>query len=350
MQRIDLEISNPCNEHCIHCYRHSINSQKGFLSVPQASSVMEQAKKLGASEVTITGGEALLNPQWRDIVCSADQLGLRISLFTNGSLLEESGADFLATVTNLKEVQFSLYAIDEAIHDSITQLPGSCARTKKAISLLHERSVPIFVSCPGMKENKVAVTQVMRWCDANKINSCANIFIFGSSDYKGANLVNRLSNEDLEDFFQLSLENEGELSYIWGNKCSNIDFSKTLFYSGMADSLLVSGDGTIYPMIGFYEKLGNIETDSLEDIYNNHPLLLQARSIYVDDISECKNCSVKEYCDFCCAPHLTAHRGLFRKVDTSFCNFIRLKKDFINRRDAALQQQGKCHWKDSCNG
>ena len=55
MQRIDLEISNPCNEHCIHCYRHSINSQKGFLSAAQASSVMEQAKKLGAGALFITG-------------------------------------------------------------------------------------------------------------------------------------------------------------------------------------------------------------------------------------------------------------------------------------------------------
>ena len=44
---IDLEISNPCNEHCVHCYRHSLNSKKGFLSAKEVESVLNQAKELG---------------------------------------------------------------------------------------------------------------------------------------------------------------------------------------------------------------------------------------------------------------------------------------------------------------
>ena len=68
MDQIELEISNPCNEKCIHCYRHCLNTQKGFLSVEQAKSALEQAKKLGAKSVTITGGEALLNPNWKEII------------------------------------------------------------------------------------------------------------------------------------------------------------------------------------------------------------------------------------------------------------------------------------------
>lgn len=27
MSQIELEISNPCNEKCVHCYRHCLNTQ-----------------------------------------------------------------------------------------------------------------------------------------------------------------------------------------------------------------------------------------------------------------------------------------------------------------------------------
>jgi len=147
MSQIELEISNPCNEKCVHCYRHCLNTQKGFLSVEQAKSALEQAKNLGAKSVTITGGEALLNPNWKEIIKIADELEFRESFFTNGTLLKEEDADFLLTVKNLKEVQFSLYALDEDIHDSITRLKGSCIKTKNAIQFLHSKNIPIFVSC-----------------------------------------------------------------------------------------------------------------------------------------------------------------------------------------------------------
>ena len=104
MSQIELEISNPCNEKCVHCYRHCLNTHKGFLSVEQAKSALEQAKNLGTKSVTITGGEALLNPNWKEIIKIADELEFRVSLLTNGTLLKEEDADFLLTVKNLKEV------------------------------------------------------------------------------------------------------------------------------------------------------------------------------------------------------------------------------------------------------
>jgi hypothetical protein len=89
------------------------------------------------------------------------------------------------------------------------------------------------------------------------------------------------------------MQDNASLSYVWGNKNSECDFSKELFYSGFSNRLLVSGDGTIYPMIGFYKKIGHIDTDKLEDVFYNNELLKQARKITIDDIPECKNCSEK---------------------------------------------------------
>ncbi len=237
MTSLELEISNPCNERCLHCYRVCQSTKKGFLSEKQAKSVLQQAKKLGAKQVTVTGGEALINHDWQKILQTADMMDYRISLFTNGTMMSESAADFLAGLSHLKEVQFSLYALDESIHDRITGLSGSCSRTRAAIGMLRERNIPIFVSCPVMKENKTAAARVMRWCDDNNVPSCADIFIFGSSDYSKSNLSHRLSWAELDEFFDLTMQDNGRLSYIWGNSYGKRDLSQIEFYGGSPQSI-----------------------------------------------------------------------------------------------------------------
>lgn len=337
MTHIELEISNPCNERCVHCYRTCERTRRGFLTERQARSVLEQAKELGAVSATVTGGEALLNPEWRGIVGAADELGLRVSLFTNGTLLKADDADFIAGVKNLKDVQLSLYALDEAIHDEITGLKGSCAATKNAISLLRGRGVPMFVSCPAMKENKSAVLDVMRWCDENGVPSCADIFIFDGSDYSGKNLAHRLSRAELEEFFAETMKDGGRLSYVWGNSHGERDLAQVEFYGGAAHSLCVSGDGTIYPAIGWYEPLGNIGSDTLREVYEKNPLLQELRKIRASDISECAACECADFCDFCFSPHVTANHGALGKVDAEFCEFVALRKDLTARRDEMMK-------------
>ena len=66
MSSFDLEISNPCNKRCVHCYRVYDEKKRGFLSAAQVRNGFEQAKALGTTETTITGRELFLNHEWRD--------------------------------------------------------------------------------------------------------------------------------------------------------------------------------------------------------------------------------------------------------------------------------------------
>lgn len=339
MNRIELEISNPCNEHCVHCYRHCLNSKKGFLSDFQAKNVLEQAKSIGAENVTVTGGESLLNPAWRKICKITETLGFRLSLFTNGSLMTKSDADFISTLKNLKEVQISLYSLEDEVHDKITRLKGSCENTKHAIKMLRERNVPVFVSCPAMQENKKYFPTLMRKMDAENIPSCVDLMIFGSSNYKGENLSHQLTEKDLEDFFPVAMENKGALSYVFG-KSYQKNLDETYFYGGATSSLCVSGDGTIYPMIGWYEPLGNIEKDSIKDVFENNSLLQKVRNIKAGDIQECVKCEASDFCTFCPNPHLNANHGEFYKLDKNYCDYVRLVKKFAKRRDEMLKKCG----------
>lgn len=338
MTNIELEISNPCNENCVHCYRHFLNSKKGFLTAMQAENVLKQAKNLGAKKVLISGGESLLNPEWKEICKITEDLGLKLSFLTNGSLMTEKDADFFSTLKNLMEVQFSLYSLDENVHDSITKLKGSCKRTKKALKMLYERKIPIFISCPVMQENKMTFTELIRKMNEKKIPNCADLLIFGSSDYKGENLIHKLTEKDLNIFFHVAMENNGEFSYIFGESHPK-NLSQTYFYGAAISSLLVSGDGTIYPMIGWYEPLGNIKIDLLEDIFYKNSLLQKVRKIMASNIPECMKCEASDFCTFCSTPHLTANHGELGKLDKNYCDYVSLIKKFAILRDKILKKE-----------
>lgn len=135
------------------------------------------------------------------------------------------------------------------------------------------------------------------------------------------------------------MKDNGRLAYIWGNSCGEQKLSEIEFYSGAAHSLCVSGDGTIYPAIGWYEKLGNIKEDTLKDVFENHPLLNRLRKIYVSDIAECRACTCADFCNFCFSPHITANHGELGKVDSEYCKFVALRKQLAQKRDDILKNK-----------
>lgn len=339
MKQIELEISNPCNEHCIHCYRHCLNSKKGFLSVEKADCIFKQAKNLEVSSVTITGGEALLNPQWKEIVRTADDYGFKISLFTNGTLLTQSDVDFLSKIKNLKEIQVSLYSLNKDIHDSITQVEGSCEKTLNAIELINNGNIPLFISCPAMQANKKYFPEVMKWADKNNIKSCADLWIIGSSDYSLNNLNQRLSFDDLMDYFDVTMANNGALAYSWGYAHKDIDLETINFYASTHTTLCINADGNIYPSIGWYEKLGNIRENTLKEVFETNSLLLKARQIKASVFVECRNCKAVDLCDFCANVHLNSNHGSLLKLDNDYCKYIHLRKTLAEKRDAILKKR-----------
>ena len=342
---LSFEISNPCNERCVHCYRVCDFTRQGFLSIEDVQLVFKQIENIRSDKLqaTITGGEALLNRDWKEILSFIQNERCSFSLFSNGTLLSDADADFIESLVGkgLKEVQLSIYALDPVIHDNVTNLKGACIKTLQSLQKLRMRNVPVSISCPAMQVNKNNLADLMRWADKEKIPSCVDLFIFEASDYSKKNISQRLNFDDLERFYEETMLNNGELAYVWGYNRPKPKQSESLFYGAAANGLCISGDGSIYPMIGWYEKLGNIHQDSIEDIYTNHPILQQCRKIKVSDFSKCIKCSAYGYCSLCPLPHLSANHGNLLKLEKSFCDYVHKVKELAQRRDKIMEELAK---------
>lgn len=341
LKTLDFEVSNPCNEKCIHCYRHCFNKEKGFMTCKDIEYVLKETEDFIEEKhiVVLTGGEFFLNPEWKQIVKTVSDYNRRFCIYTNGTLISKDDVDYLAQFVDkgLKEIQLSLYGIDEQIHDSVTGLKGSCEKTKNALMMLKERNIPLFVSCCAMQQNKDEFYKVMKWCDDNDIRSSVHLMIFGPSDYSDSNKSIRLTEEDFENFFNITMENNGELSYIWGRPMNREDISDEFYYH-TARELCITPSGDVYSEIGWYKKIGNIYTNRIKDIFYKSDFMNKLREYKISEM-KCSSCPDFDYCTRYPVPHVTANNGEPGKYDQRSCDYIHLIKSFAERRDQLLRKE-----------
>ncbi len=127
-----IHITNACNLHCPHCYAGSSAQNREFLPLSLLRKLFEEMQDLQGKKITITGGEPLLHPEIQGILTSAQAVA-RTQMLTNGSLISEPIADFLAK--NNIGIQISLDGSTATAHDALRG-HGSFAKVASAIEQL----------------------------------------------------------------------------------------------------------------------------------------------------------------------------------------------------------------------
>jgi len=86
-------ITRTCNLRCVHCYSDSY-AQKypGELTHEEATRVIDNLAAFHVPAVLFSGGEPLTRPDLFDLMDYAVSKGLRLTLSTNGTLLDEAAA------------------------------------------------------------------------------------------------------------------------------------------------------------------------------------------------------------------------------------------------------------------
>ena len=129
-----IETTNRCNERCIHCYiPHELKNV--VLPYEVIENVLQQLHDLGVMGLTLSGGEFFTHPDAEKILRKARELDFSFDVLSNITLVTPHMIEVLKEV-NPSYVQTSLYSVIPEEHDHITQLKGSCEKTKAAIDAL----------------------------------------------------------------------------------------------------------------------------------------------------------------------------------------------------------------------
>jgi GTP 3',8-cyclase len=147
-----VSITDRCNYKCVYCRTGEVGAQYPELKIEEYLRLIELFVGLGITKVRLTGGEPLLRSGLLDLVSALSRLRgidgepLDVALTTNGHLLEGLAAPLKAA--GLSRVTVSMDAVDEAVFERITRIPGSFkavlagVRAAKAAGL-----TPLKINC-----------------------------------------------------------------------------------------------------------------------------------------------------------------------------------------------------------
>jgi MoaA/NifB/PqqE/SkfB family radical SAM enzyme len=111
-----LEVTHRCNLRCICCYTGAGSEKPDALTLAEQKSVVRQAQLMGARTVSLSGsGEPMLYGHIRELIDYIRWLGMRVTIFTNGTTLDRETADFL--ISRRVEMYFKLYSLAPAVVD-----------------------------------------------------------------------------------------------------------------------------------------------------------------------------------------------------------------------------------------
>ncbi len=121
-----------CNCKCVMCDIWKDNKNLKQLTEGDIQGLLSSLKKFGTREVVMSGGEALLNPNFFRLCEILHQQKIKISLLSTGLSLKKNVEQILTWIDNI------IVSLDgnEEIHDRIRNIPHAFQKLKEGVQLI----------------------------------------------------------------------------------------------------------------------------------------------------------------------------------------------------------------------
>ncbi len=158
-----LELTERCNEKCLHCYgEFGRNIKTEDLLMSNWKTILSKLKNIGCKKIQFIGGEPLLFKHFSSLLDYAIELKFEdISIFTNATLLTNSLINKIKD--NNISVKVSLYGHNSEVHDKITQITGSFNKTISNLELLYKVGAKTSIAVILMKENETYLNDIINF-------------------------------------------------------------------------------------------------------------------------------------------------------------------------------------------
>lgn len=298
-----IDLTNACTERCVHCYVPK--GCRDFLPVELADKVLEEFRALNGLSVHLSGGEAMMHPEFEHICRKCVDLNINLIILSNMTLCNDEKIAFLKDVSP-QFINVSLYSMKPDVHDTITQVSGSWQRTMDAILKCYEAGIHCRIATPILKENMDALPGLKKFTDEHGMLLAPECGIVAQADHCCTNLDHACSPDELHFVLMRDYEcfrqiRSGEMPPCDEKVC---DIGET--------RLFVSAKGDFYACDSMHEYvLGNVRKNTVEEIWKGEKLNY-LRGLKNRDFGACASCEKRPWCKVCPAANFNAMGDLFK--------------------------------------
>jgi radical SAM protein with 4Fe4S-binding SPASM domain len=342
---VTLELTLRCNIRCLHCYNFDRDEPRARpepagsgcgsgsgnlapeLSRDEILALLPQLRAAGCLFLTLTGGEIFSYPHLYAVLDRARELNFAVQLLTNGTLLGPGVAGRLAGYPNLLGTSVSLYGATAAVHDGITQMPGSWRRTWEGIERLRARGIAVRLKFIVMSQNAHEVAAMRADADARGYPYLVDVTITSRHDGTRGSLATRLEPDQLADLYRGPLR---DLVPAGPRPVTEERFPCNCARGNCA----ISSTGDVMPCISVPWPAGNIRERPFLDIWRTSPVFQRIRGLRIADYPSCAPCPDKPYCTRNRGAAFTA-TGDYTGVDPFVCRTAAITRELVDERRQA---------------
>lgn len=194
-------ITDRCNLLCEHCYVGADErAATRQLTHDEAMALVRQMGDIGLPLLFITGGEPMLRPDFWEILGAAREAGIRTTISTNATLIDDGAA------RRLKEhgVDFAAISVygPEDFHDAMVKVPGTYQRILGAIERLRAHEVGVCIKTTVNRATWPHIYDIIRTAKAlgaRLVYPC-DLITAGRSENEAGQRVGAAEWRELADF------------------------------------------------------------------------------------------------------------------------------------------------------
>lgn len=357
--RLDLELTERCNNNCIHC---CINlpaddsaARKKELSTEEIKNILKEVVSLGAMSVRFTGGEPLLREDFEELYIFARRLGLKVLLFTNATLITAHLADLFSRIPPLQKIEVSVYGMKRESYEAATRVPGSFAAARQGINLLLEKKIPFIVKGALLPSNKDEIGEFEAWAEEipgmDKPPSYSMFFDLRCrpggkkndeikklrlASGEGLKILTRRKDEYLKgmkEFCSKFIRPGGDKLFSCGAGCGG----------GCIDAY---GKFQLCMMLRALDTVYNLREGSLKDALENFfPRIREIKASSREYLKRCAKCFLKGLCEQCPAKSWTESGTLDTPVEY-LCEIAHSQARFLGLLNSSEHGWEVVEWKE----
>ncbi|MBE5799103.1 MAG: radical SAM protein [Clostridiales bacterium] len=159
-----IELTPICNMSCEICTarlsQREVDRQGRLRTVGEWLDIARQMRDAGTLFLQIIGGEPLTYPDFKRLYLGLIDLGMLITVNTNGTLIDEEWAAFFGEHPP-RRINVSLFGADEETYSSQCHYRGGFESTVRGVRLLHEHGVDVRINISVAQHNVQDISRMI---------------------------------------------------------------------------------------------------------------------------------------------------------------------------------------------
>ncbi|GAB4540835.1 MAG: hypothetical protein Fur0020_10170 [Thermodesulfovibrionia bacterium] len=319
---VDIEITSRCNLRCKYCSHFtSAGDVRYDLPMDEWLKFFKELNRLSVMSVCLSGGEPFYREDLKAIIQGIVDNRMRFTILTNGTLITDEIASFIAETRRCDNVQVSIDGSNPMAHDSFRG-DGVFFKAMNGLRSLLRYGLPVSVRVTIHRNNVKEIEDIARLLleDIGLPSFSTNSASYMGLCRRNADMVMLTTEERsvaMEALLRLNKRYRGRILASAGPLAEARRWIRMVraFHqdeepfpdggylrgcNGLMNRLSVRADGVIVPCAQMsHIGLGTINKDDLMVIWQEHPELIrirQRRSIPLSSFAFCDGCEYINYC------------------------------------------------------